>query len=228
MAHFGEVRKQPEQSVRCPRRRRAAVLESPRRLQADIQILQHRQACKDAAIFRRETDAEPRDLVLAHLSRLTQNRAVAEELAQDVFLRVYRRRHSYQPSAKFGTWLFRITRNVALNYFRDEYHELQNISLNQPTPTGKPFECQDRRRSIEELLLLEARKSAIQTALQELPDRQRAIVIMHKYEDMDYREIAIAVGMSHSAVKAAMFRSYERLRSALACLPVRPSKRMPE
>jgi RNA polymerase sigma-70 factor (ECF subfamily) len=168
-----------------------------------------------------------RELVLAHLSRLTQNRAVAEELAQDVFLRVYRRRHSYQPSAKFGTWLFRITRNVALNYFRDEHHELQNVSLNQPTSTGKPFECPDRRRSIEELLLLEVRKSAIQTALQELPDRQRAMIIMHKYEDMDYREIAIAVGMSHSAVKAAMFRSYERLRSALACLPVRPSKHLP-
>ena len=169
-----------------------------------------------------------RELVLAHLSRWTQNRAVAEELSQDVFLRVYRRRHSYQPSAKFGTWLFRITRNVALNYFRDEHHELQNISLNQPTSTGKPFECPDHRRSIEELLLFEVRKSAIRSALYDLPERQRAMVIMHKYEDMDYREIAIAMGMSQSAVKAAMFRSYERLRSALGCLAVRPSKHLPE
>src|SRR5690349_1496822 len=61
-----------------------------------------------------------RNMVVNYLSRMVVNRSIAEELAQDVFIRVYRSRQTYEPTAKFSTWLYRITTNVALNYFRDE------------------------------------------------------------------------------------------------------------
>jgi RNA polymerase sigma-70 factor (ECF subfamily) len=159
-----------------------------------------------------------RNVVVQYLSRMVQNHAVAEELAQDVFVRVYRSRHAYEPSAKFTTWLFRITTNVALNHFRDERHDNQNISLDAPSPTGKRFEASDERNSIEQRLVKEATAKEIREAIALLPEKQRAAVLMHKYQDMDYGQIATVLGMSRSAVKALMFRSYERLRASLAHL----------
>jgi RNA polymerase sigma-70 factor (ECF subfamily) len=159
-----------------------------------------------------------RNLVIQYLARMVQNHAVAEELAQDVFVRVYRSRHAYEPSAKFTTWLFRITTNVALNHFRDERHDNQNISLDAPTATGKRFEAPDDTHSIEQRLVKEATAREIREAIASLPEKQRAAVLMHKYQDMDYNQIAEVLGMSRSAVKALMFRSYERLRAALAHL----------
>jgi RNA polymerase sigma-70 factor (ECF subfamily) len=159
-----------------------------------------------------------RNVVVQYLSRMVQNHAVAEELAQDVFVRVYRSRHSYEPSAKFTTWLFRITTNVALNHFRDERHDNQNISLDAPTATGKRFEAPDYQYSVEQRLVKEATAKEIREAIASLPEKQRAAVLMHKYQDMDYNQIATVLGMSRSAVKALMFRSYERLRAALSHL----------
>jgi RNA polymerase sigma-70 factor (ECF subfamily) len=159
-----------------------------------------------------------RNVVVQYLSRMVQNRAVAEELAQDVFVRVYRSRHAYEPSAKFTTWLFRITTNVALNHFRDERHDNQNISLDAPTASGKRFEAPDYQYSVEQRLVKEATAKEIREAIASLPEKQRAAVLMHKYQDMDYNQIATVLGMSRSAVKALMFRSYERLRAALSHL----------
>lgn len=163
-----------------------------------------------------------RNVVVQYLSRMVQNHAVAEELAQDVFVRVYRSRHAYEPSAKFTTWLFRITTNVALNHFRDERHDNQNISLDAPTSSGKRFEAPDGRRSIEQYLVNQATAHEIREAIQALPDKQRAAVLMHKYQDLDYNQIANVLGMSRSAVKALMFRAYERLRAQLAHLDSNP------
>ncbi|HEY3836032.1 MAG TPA: RNA polymerase sigma factor [Bryobacteraceae bacterium] len=159
-----------------------------------------------------------RNVVVQYLSRMVQNHAVAEELAQDVFVRVYRSRHAYEPSAKFTTWLFRITTNVALNHFRDERHDNQNVSLDAPTASGKRFEAPDGKRSVEQRLVNEATAREIRDAIASLPEKQRAAVLMHKYQDMDYNQIAGVLGMSRSAVKALMFRSYERLRTSLAHL----------
>src|SRR5258708_6923115 len=70
-----------------------------------------------------------RNLVVNYLSRLVVNRAIAEELAQDVFVRIYRSRQTYEPTARFSTWLYRIATNVALNYFRDEKRSQNDVSL---------------------------------------------------------------------------------------------------
>ena len=75
-----------------------------------------------------------RSTVVNHLYRLVRDRAVAEELAQDVFLRVYRFRNRYQPEAKFNTWLFRITTNVALNWRRDTRREAAHLRIGRVQP----------------------------------------------------------------------------------------------
>ncbi len=152
--------------------------------------------------------------VIHFIYRMIQNQHVAEELAQDVFLRVYKARQGYEPSAKFTTWLFRIATHVALNYIRDERGErsLESVDDEQSVALHLP----DHRDTIEQELLEEARLAEIRRAVQGLPAKQRAAVIMHKYNEMDYAQIAAALGCSESAVKSLLFRAYETLRRKLA------------
>src|SRR5579872_1106029 len=91
--------------------------------------------------------------VIRHLYRLVRNRAIAEELAQDVFLRVYRARATYQPGAKFATWLFRITTNVALNWRRDTRRERGDVRLHEALPNTRRIDPADREPRADQLLL---------------------------------------------------------------------------
>ena len=159
-----------------------------------------------------------RNIVVQYLSRMVQNRAVAEELAQDVFIRVYRSREKYEPTARFSTWLYRITTNVALNYFRDEKRHQHNVSLDKPGAEQLRREAKDQGQLVEQRLLNDVTANQIRRAVQSLPVKQRAAVIMHKYDEMDYAQIAGVLGCTPSAVKALMFRAYETLRGRLAYL----------
>jgi RNA polymerase sigma-70 factor, ECF subfamily len=159
-----------------------------------------------------------RNTLVQHLSRLVQNPAVAEELAQDVFFRIHRSRESWEPSAKFSTWLFRISTNVAYNHFRDQKYHNRNISLDREVPNIRKREFSDGLGSVEDALLEDVTIREIRSAIESLPFKQRAAVLMHKYEGMDYAQIAGALGCTPSAVKALMFRAYEQLRSRLAHL----------
>ena len=158
--------------------------------------------------------ARYRTPVMNFIYRMVQNQPVAEELAQEVFLRVYRARNGYAPSAKFTTWLFRIATHLALNAIRDSRGERVTESLDQEqTPADT---LADRRASVEQVLLEEARLMEIRRAVQALPAKQRAAVLMHKYEEMEYAQIAQVLGCSESAVKSLLFRAYETLRQKLA------------
>jgi RNA polymerase sigma-70 factor (ECF subfamily) len=159
-----------------------------------------------------------RTTLVQHLSRLVQNPAVAEELAQDVFLRIHRSREKWEPSAKFSTWLFRISTNVAYNHFRDEKYYNRNLSLDREVPNSRKREFTDGRKGVEKSLVEEVRVGEIRAAIAGLPFKQRAAVLMHKYEEMDYAQIAEVLGCTPSAVKALMFRAYESLRAELAHL----------
>jgi RNA polymerase sigma-70 factor (ECF subfamily) len=159
-----------------------------------------------------------RTSLVQHLSRLVQNPAVAEELAQDVFLRIHRSREKWEPSAKFSTWLFRISTNVAYNHFRDEKYHNRNLSLDREIPNSRKREISDGRRGVEKALVDDVRVKEIRAAIAALPFKQRAAVLMHKYEEMDYSQIAVVLGCTPSAVKALMFRAYEALRADLAHL----------
>jgi len=154
--------------------------------------------------------------VIHFVYRLVQEQAIAEELAQEVFLRVYRSRASYEPTAKFKTWLFRIATHLALNWLRDEKHERGQERLDDVSTDLPARQISDRRPSVEQELVYSVKLEEIRRAIAALPERQRAAVLMHKYEEMEYIQIARALGCSESAVKSLLFRAYETLRSRLA------------
>ena len=159
-----------------------------------------------------------RSPVIHFLYRMVQNQGVAEELAQEVFLRVYRSRSTYEPTAKFTTWLFRIATHLALNSLRDNKMERNQEPL-EGDAGELPFrQVPDRRPSIEAALVNQARLDEIRKAISSLPDKQRAAVLMHKYQEMEYSQIARALNCSESAIKSLLFRAYETLRGRLAHL----------
>ena len=158
------------------------------------------------------------------LYRMVRDRATAEDLAQEVFLRVYRARKQYTPSAKFTTWLFRIATNLALNSVRDNrYHKLET-SLDAPAEddSAPMMELRSPDMRIDEHLMELARAEIIRRAISSLPEKQRAAVLLHKYEEMDYGEIARIMECSESALKSLLFRAYETLRVQLAPLVTQP------
>ncbi len=154
--------------------------------------------------------------VIQFLYRMVRNRAIAEELAQNVFLRVYRSRTTYEPTAKFTSWLFRIATHVALNWLRDRRHESNQLSLSAGPERDSERQIADRRPTVDQLMLAEVRLDEIRQAIAELPDRQRAAVIMHKYEELEYTQIATALSCSPQTVKSLLFRAYNTLRVRLA------------
>lgn len=163
------------------------------------------------------------------LYRMVRDTAVAEDLAQEVFLRVYRAREEYVPSAKFTTWMFRIATNLALNSVRDNRHRQAEISMDQQVDTGESeqagLEVPDRAPSVEQEMVARCRAELILKAIHALPEKQRAAVLLHKYQELDYDEIARVLECSESALKSLLFRAYETLRVELAPL-VSPTVRM--
>jgi RNA polymerase sigma-70 factor, ECF subfamily len=156
--------------------------------------------------------------MVSFMYRMAHNSAAAEDLAQEVFLRVYRSRENYEPSAKFSTWLYRIATNLAVNYVRDTRHERPEnmVSVDEPDQeTGLTMDVRDSSLSAEEAILRQERMAAIRQRVQALPERQRLAVIMHKYQQMDYRQIAQVLKLSESATKSLLFRAYETLRVQL-------------
>lgn len=161
--------------------------------------------------------------VVSHLHRLVRNYAVAEELAQDVFMRVYRSRANYRPEAKFTTWLFRITTNIALNWRRDTRREAGYVRLDREAPGARRPEISDRQPLADEQLIRAQRARQIRAAIETLPPKQLAAVLMHKYEGMDYAQIADVLGCTIPALKSLLFRGYETLRRKLAHLAPAPA-----
>ena len=154
--------------------------------------------------------------VVHFLYRMVLNQAVAEELAQEVFLRVYRSRSTYEPTAKFTTWLFRIATHLALNAIRDHKYERLQDRLDDDTSDVPIRQLSDSRPTVEQNMLYQARLDEVRRAVSMLPEKQRAAVLMHKYEEMEYSQIANVLGCSESAVKSLLFRAYESLRARLA------------
>ena len=156
--------------------------------------------------------------IIHFLFRMVRNEAVAEELAQEVFLRVYRSRESYRAEAKFSTWLYRIATNLAVNHARDTKHERQAQTLELDAvdaESGTTPEVADDDPNIEQRMLREERMAAIRAQVAALPERQRMAVLMHKYQEMDYRQIGEVLKLSESATKSLLFRAYQTLRERL-------------
>jgi RNA polymerase sigma-70 factor (ECF subfamily) len=156
--------------------------------------------------------------MVSFMYRMARNSAAAEDLAQEVFLRVYRSRETYEASAKFTTWLYRIATNLAVNHARDSRHERPEVqvSLDEPDEdTGTTLELPDASLNAEQQMVRRERMLAIRRKVEALPEQQRLAVIMHKYQQMDYKQIADVLKKSESATKSLLFRAYETLRDQL-------------
>ena len=134
--------------------------------------------------------------VVHFLYRMVQNQAVSEELAQEVFLRVYRSRSTYEPTAKFTTWLFRIATHVALNSIRDGKKEKGHESLDVEIE-GMERQVADCQPTVEQEMIQNVKLREVRQAIEALPAKQRAAVLMHKYEGLDYAQIAAVLSCSN-------------------------------
>jgi len=156
--------------------------------------------------------------IIHFMYRMVHNQAVAEELAQEVFLRVYRSRETYRAEARFSTWLYRIATNLGVNHARDTRHErtASTVYLDETdSETGTSPDVADATPSAESNLLRRERLNAIRQHVLALPERQRLAVLMHKYEGMDYKQIGDVLKLSESATKSLLFRAYQTLREKL-------------
>jgi RNA polymerase sigma-70 factor, ECF subfamily len=156
--------------------------------------------------------------LVSFMYRMARNTSAAEDLAQEVFLRVYRSRATYEASAKFTTWLYRIATNLAVNHARDTRHERPEVTVSLDEPdedTGTTLDVADGTITAEEALVRRERMLAIRSKVEALPERQKLAVLMHKYQQMDYKQIADVLKLSESATKSLLFRAYETLREQL-------------
>jgi RNA polymerase sigma-70 factor (ECF subfamily) len=154
--------------------------------------------------------------VLHHLLGRTEE---AEDLAQEVFLRIYKVRKKYRPRAKFSTWLFTIANNLALNALRSRQRKpVVPLNVRDSGPLGpRPAEQLVRDRASQPAQHVQQRELAdiVRRAVEDLNERQRAAVVLNKFEDMNYAEIAEIMGLTTKAVKSLLSRARENLRNAL-------------
>jgi RNA polymerase sigma-70 factor (ECF subfamily) len=178
------------------------LIESPPQI-SDAELMQ-RLAGGDmnalAEIVRRHQDT-----VRAVAYRMSNRWDVADDVAQDAFLRVYRSAGSYRPAAAFRTWLYRIVVNLCLDRAR------------VVKPAGIPTEPLSDNGDAPDSALAQAEKiAAVQQAVGSLPERQRIVLILHRFEQQTQRQIAEATGWSESAVESLLTRAYQQLREKLA------------
>ena len=156
--------------------------------------------------------------IMHFMYRMVHNQAVAEELAHEVFLRVYRSRETYRAEARFSTWLYRIATNLGVNHARDTKQErsASTVHLDEvDSETGTTPDVADSTIGAEANMLRKERMNAIRQHVLALPERQRMAVLMHKYEGMDYKQIGEVLKLSESATKSLLFRAYQTLREKL-------------
>jgi RNA polymerase sigma-70 factor (ECF subfamily) len=153
------------------------------------------------------------------MHHLVGNAEEAEDLAQEVFLRVYRARKKYHPRAKFSTWLFTIANNLALNSLRSRQRKpVVPLNLHDSGPLGpRPAEqlVHDRGNQPSQNLQQKELAAVVRQALEGLNERQRMAVVLNKFEDMNYAEIADVMNLTVKAVKSLLSRARMNLRVAL-------------
>ena len=167
----------------------------------------------DMAAFEELVERHQR-LVVGTVARMLGNNSEVEDIAQQVFVRVWKSAKRYVPRAKFTTWLLKITRNLVFN-------ELRRCSRHAQLPLQ--VESEDNERSIRDeratapdaSLLEQELQKTIETAIAQLPETQRLAVVLRRYDALSYEEIAEVLGQSVPAVKSLLFRARTELRTRL-------------
>ena len=155
--------------------------------------------------------------ILNLIYRFVGDRTQAKDLAQEVFIRVWQAAKTYRPEAKFTTWVYRITANLCFNELKSARRK-KWFSFNRSDEDGKhTFEetLSDSGPSAEDLLLEKERSRQIYDALQSLPENQRMAVILKRYDDLSYEEIARVMGCSVPAVESLLVRAKRTLQKKL-------------
>jgi RNA polymerase sigma-70 factor (ECF subfamily) len=187
------------------------MMRSDAELMADV-------ARGDTAVFR-DIVERYQNQVMSTVYRFTGDYYQAEDLTQEVFVRVYKAARRYKPKAKFRTWLFKIVINLCLNYRRDRAR-VRIESLDKRLVTEDGDTARDVRgpdSDIPDVALEELEmKKMVKEAIDDLPENQRLAVILQRFEEMSYKEISETLGVSVSAVESLLFRARRSLKEKLA------------
>jgi len=154
-------------------------------------------------------------LVAGTVARMLGSNSDVEDIAQQVFIRVWKSARRYVPRAKFTTWLLKITRNLVFNELRrSKRHALVPL---QSEPGAEEFPLKDEKNAAPDASLLETElQQAIEDAIMQLPESQRMALVLRRYEQLSYEEIAEVLDLSVPAVKSVLFRARTELRSRLS------------
>ena len=154
-------------------------------------------------------------LVAGTAARMLGSNSEVEDIAQQVFIRVWKSASRYRPRAKFTTWLLKITRNLVFNELRRTKRRAQ-VPI-QPEPDAEEITLQDEVTSAPDASLLENElQQEIEKAILQLPDTQRMALVLRRYQELSYEEIAEVLDLSVPAVKSVLFRARTELRSRLS------------
>jgi len=158
--------------------------------------------------------------ILNFIYRFVGNRQIAEDLTQEVFLRVFKYGPRYKPKSKFQTWLYTIAKNICLNELRKNKDFL--ASLDEPVTTGNEdlqIQIDDPKNcGVDEELIRREKAMIIRQAINNLPENQRMAVILRRYDNFSYAEIAETLGVSDKAVKSLLNRAKVNLKCRLSGL----------
>ncbi|MFN2508300.1 MAG: RNA polymerase sigma factor [Chthoniobacterales bacterium] len=178
----------------------------------DVRLMQLAQT-GDTAAFEQLVERH-QSLVAGTVGRMLGSNSEVEDIAQQVFVRVWKSARRYVPTAKFTTWLLKITRNLVFNELRRrKRHALTPL---QSDPEGEEMQLKDERgQRPDEVLLERELHGAIEAAIGELPETQRMAVVLRRYEELSYDEIAEVLDQSVPAVKSLLFRARTELRERL-------------
>jgi RNA polymerase sigma-70 factor, ECF subfamily len=138
----------------------------------------------------------------------------AEDVAQEVFLRVYRAKETYEPAAKFSTWLYRIAANASLNHLRGRKAR-RRVATAMPSPEAAPEPADENAPAPGERLEKEELARVLRRIVDELPERQRMAIVLNKYDGLSYEEVAAALEMSVMAVKSLLTRARVNVKERL-------------
>ena len=142
--------------------------------------------------------------------------SVAEDLVQEAFLRVYRAAPKYEPTAKFSTWLYTVVTNLCLNYKRDMARDRLRLLSGRSDDDANALENMAAAEPDEQPMDQQERALRVQEAIAELPENQRMALILSRYEDKSYEEIAEIMGTTVAAIKSLNSRARETLKEKLA------------
>ena len=154
--------------------------------------------------------------VVAAVTKMLGDDCDAEDIAQQVFIRVWKSAARYEATAKFTTWLYKIMRNLVFNELRRRNrHPTRSLDIT-PEEGERPIQLADlASKAPDNVLLDEELQDAIQRAINDLPEVQRMAIVLRRYDDVPYEEIAEILELSVPAVKSVLFRARTDLREKL-------------